>query len=435
MTAAERADLADLIVTGGDVLTVDEAGTVVPGGAVAIRDGVIAAVGPAAEVTARYAAGEVLDASGCLVLPGLVNAHTHLAMTVFRGRADDVDLQGFLAEVIAAEVALLSPEMVAVGVECAIAESVRSGVTGALDMYWFHEAAAEVAVRTGFRLLTGPTFMDIEGPPDGRDFTTRLDWARADLAGGRPYVMAHSTYTLDPGQLREVTALAREHDAVLHIHAAENAGEVDMVAGRYGRRPVELLDDLGLLGPDTVLAHAVHLTDGEIAALARTGTAVAHCPGSNLKLAAGVARVPELLAAGVPVGLGTDGAVSSNTLDMFTALRTAAIVHKGFSGDPTVVDARQAVRMATIGSARAVGMGDRLGSLEPGKQADLIVVDLNAPHLLPRHDPWSTLAYAATAADVRDTVVAGRVLMRDRHLTTLDESRIGNLLQRVTAAR
>jgi 5-methylthioadenosine/S-adenosylhomocysteine deaminase len=432
VTAADR---ADLIITGGEVLTVDEAGTVIGHGAVAIRDGMIAAVGPAADIATRYAAAAVLDADGCLVLPGLVNAHTHLAMTVFRGRADDVGLQGFLAEVIAAEVALLSPEMVTAGVECAIAESVRSGTSAALDMYWFHEAAAEVAERTGFRLLTGPTFMDIDEPPDGRDFTARLEWARADLAGGRPYVMAHSTYTLDPGQLREVAALAREHDAVLHIHAAENADEVDLVAGRYGRRPVELLDDLGLLGPDTVLAHAVHLTDAEIAALARTGTAVAHCPVSNLKLAAGVARVPDLLAAGVPVGLGTDGAVSSNTLDMFTALRTAAIVHKGFSGDPTAVDARQAVRMATIGAARSVGMGDRLGSLEVGKQADLIVVDLDAPHLLPRHDPWSTLAYAATAADVRDTVVAGRVLMRDRHLTTLDESEIATRLQRVTYAR
>ncbi|MBC6459616.1 amidohydrolase family protein [Actinomadura sp. HBU206391] len=431
MSGAER---ADLVVTGGDVLTVDEAGTVVGDGAVAVRDGVIAAVGPAADIAARYASAEVLDAGGCLVLPGLINAHTHLAMAVFRGRADDVDLQGFLAEVIAAEVALLSPEMVAAGVECAVAESVRSGVTAALDMYWFHETAADVAARTGFRLLTGPTFMDIDGPPDGLDFAARLEWAGADLAGGRPYVMAHSTYTLDPGQLREVAALARKHDAVLHIHAAENAGEVDMVAARYGRRPVELLDDLGLLGPGTVLAHAVHLTDAEIDALARTGTAIAHCPVSNLKLAAGVARVPDLLAAGVPVGLGTDGAVSSNTLDMFTALRTAAIVHKGFSGDPTVVDARQAVQMATIGSARAVGMGDRLGSLEVGKQADLIVVDLNAPHLLPRHDPWSTLAYAATAADVRDTVVAGRILMRDRHLTTLDESELATRLQRVTTA-
>jgi 5-methylthioadenosine/S-adenosylhomocysteine deaminase len=439
-TRPERGDrpdrTADLLVTGGDVLTVDETGTVIEGGAVAVRDGVITAVGPAAEVAAAHEPAEVLDATGCLVLPGLVNAHTHLAMTVFRGRADDVDLQGFLAEVIAAEVALLSPGTVAAGAEAAIAESIRSGVTGALDMYWFHEAAAEVAARAGFRLLTGPTFMDIGKAPDGRDFGARFEWARADAVsrphGVPPYVMAHSTYTLDPGQLREIAALAEEQGAVLHIHAAENAGEVEMVAGRYGRRPVELLEDLGLLGPRTVLAHAVHLTDAEIAALGRTGTAVAHCPVSNLKLAAGVARVPELLAAGVPVGLGTDGAVSSNTLDMFTTLRTAAIVHKGFSGDPTAVTARDAVRMATIGSARAVGLGDRLGSLERGKQADLIVVDLDAPHLWPRHDPWSTLAYAATAADVRDTVVAGRVLMRGRRLTTLDDKGIAARMDAVT---
>lgn len=424
---AQRTARADLLVRGGDVLTVDGAGTVVPAGAVAVRDGEILAVGPAAELRTRYRAAHSLDATGCLVLPGLVNAHTHLAMTLLRGRADDVTLQGFLERVIRWESELLSAENVAAAVRVAIAESVRAGVTSALDMYWFHEAAERVAREAGWRLHTGPTFMDVPAPADGIAYADRLEWARRDLAGRarrpgtRPVLFAHSTYTLSPAQLTEIAALAREFGALLHIHAAENATEVATVEERYGRRPVELLDSLGLLGPDLLLAHAVVLTGPEIAALARTGTSVAHCPVSNLKLGCGIAPVPLLLDAGVTVGLGTDGAVSSNTLDVLRALGTAALVHKA-AGDPTAVRAEQAVRMATIEGARALGLDAHLGSLEAGKRADLIVLDLGGPHLAPRHDPWSTLAYSARASDVRDTVVDGRVLMRGRTLTTLDEA-------------
>ncbi|UXY18859.1 amidohydrolase [Streptomyces cynarae] len=418
----------DLLVHGGDVLTVDDAGSVVREGAVAVRDGEIIAAGPTGELRARYAAEEEIDAGGCLVLPGLVNAHTHLAMTLLRGSADDVTLQGFLERVLRQEAELLSPEHVAAGVRAAVAESVRAGVTSALDMYWFHEAAERVALEAGWRLLAGPTFMDVPDSPDGRAYGERMEWARRDLAarsgerpGFRPVVFAHSAYTLSPDQLIGIAALAREFGALLHLHAAENATEVATVEARYGRRPVELLDQLGVLGPDVLLAHAVDLTGPEIAALARTGTAVAHCPVSNLKLGCGIAPVPRLLDAGVTVGLGTDGAVSSNTLDVFDAMRQAALVHKA-AGDPTAVAAEQAVRMATIEGARALGLGDRLGSLEAGKRADMIVLDLGRPHLRPRHDVWATLAYAAHSADVRDTVVDGRILMRDRVLTTLDEA-------------
>ncbi|MFF0012238.1 amidohydrolase [Streptomyces sp. NPDC005374] len=424
----------DLLVHGGDVLTVDEAGTVVHSGAVAVHEGVIVAVGPADELCTRFTAEESIDADGCLVLPGLVNTHTHLAMTLLRGRADDVTLQGFLERVLPAEAELLTPKNVAAAVRLAIAESVRAGVTSALDMYWFHEAAEQAAREAGWRLLSGPTFMDVPEPPDGIEYGQRLAWARRDLeargparGGRRPVVFAHSTYTLSPGQLTEIAALAREFGALLHIHAAENATEVATVEVRHDKRPVELLDSLGLLGPDLLIAHAVDLTGPEIAALARTGTSVAHCPVSNLKLGCGIAPVPRLLSAGVTVGLGTDGAVSSNSLDVLGAVRQAALVHKA-GGDPTAVGAERAVRMATVEGARALGLADRLGTLEAGKRADLIVLDLNAPHLRPLHDPWSTLAYAAHSADVRDTVVDGRVLMRDRALRTLDvESVIAEL--------
>ncbi|MGW5652096.1 amidohydrolase [Streptomyces humi] len=420
---------ADLLVHGGDVLTVDDAGTLVRDGAVAVRDGEILAVGPTDALRARYTAADTLDATGCLVMPGLVNTHTHLAMTLLRGRADDVTLQGFLERVIRWEGELLSPENVAAAVRVAVAESVRAGVTSALDMYWFHEAAERAAREAGWRLHTGPTFMDVPDPADGIAYEDRLEWARRDLAarparpGTRPVLFAHSTYTLSPEQLTGIAALAREFGALLHIHAAENAIEVATVEVAHGRRPVELLDRLGLLGPDLLIAHAVDLTGPEIAALARTGTSVAHCPVSNLKLGCGIAPVPRLLGAGVTVGLGTDGAVSSNTLDLLGAVRQAALVHKA-GGDPTAVGAEQAVRMATVEGARALGLDGQLGSLEPGKRADLIVLDLGRPHLTPRHDVWSMLAYAAQASDVRDTVVDGRVLMRDRALTTLDEAAV-----------
>ncbi|MFD7713667.1 amidohydrolase [Streptomyces sp. NPDC059786] len=421
-------DNVDLLVHGGDVLTVDDAGTVVRDGAVAVRRGEIVAVGPAPDLAARYTADEEIDATGCLVLPGLINTHTHLAMTLLRGRADDVTLQGFLERVLKWESELLTPGNVAAAVRLAVTESVRSGVTSALDMYWFHEAAETVARETGWRLHTGPTFMDVPDPADGIAYEDRLAWARRDLEargpatpGRRPVLFAHSAYTLAPEQLTGIFALGREFGALVHIHAAENAGEVATVEVRYGKRPVELLDSLGLLGPDVLLAHAVDLTGAEIAALARTGTAVAHCPVSNLKLGCGIAPVPRLLSAGVTVGLGTDGAVSSNTLDVLGAVRQAALVHKA-GGDPTAVGAEQAVRMATAEGARALGLGEHLGSLEAGKRADLIVLDLSAPHLQPRHDPWSTLAYAAHPSDVRDTVVDGRVLMRERVLTTVDEA-------------
>ncbi|MGC0421928.1 amidohydrolase family protein [Embleya sp. AB8] len=414
--------MIDLLVTGGAVLTADAADTYLPDGAVAIDGGRIVAVGGATELRARFPAAPTLDARGCLVLPGLVNAHAHSAMTLFRGTADDVDLQVFLARLVAAESAVLTAEVVRVAVRLALAESIRAGVTTAMDMYWFPEAGLAAAAEAGFRLVTGPTFMDVPDPPDGLDFAARLRAAPALLAGtATRCVTPHSTYTLDPEQLRRVAELAREHDALLHIHAAENAGEVAMVQARHARRPVELLHDLGLLRPGTLLAHAVCLTDAEIALIAASGAGVAHCPVSNLKLASGVARLPELLAAGVPVGLGTDGAVSANALDLFGPIRAAATLHRAATGDPTLIGARTSVRMATVDGARAIGLGALTGSLEVGKAADLVVLDLRRPHLTPRHDPWSMLAYAAGPADVRDTVIDGRIVLRDRRLLTIDE--------------
>jgi 5-methylthioadenosine/S-adenosylhomocysteine deaminase len=435
--------VADLLVKGGTVLPVDGPGTVVPDGAVAVRDGVIVAVGPAAEVARSFEAAETLDATGCLVLPGLVNTHAHLAMNLFRGEADDVSLEQFLERLLAAELAQLDASAVAVGVEAALAECLRGGVTTALDMYWYPEAAREVADRVGFRLLNGPSFMDVIDP-DGRDFDARLTWAEELLATRRAaapaapaWVMPHSAYMLSREQLDRVMALAARFDARVHVHAAESPGEDDAVVARHAARPLPALGAAGVLGPGTVVAHAVQLDDADVALLAATGTAVAHCPVSNLNLGCGIAPLPALLDAGVQVGIGTDGAASAGALDMFAGIRLAALLHKGTTRDPRTVGAERAVRMATAGGAAVLGLADEIGSLTVGRRADLIVCDLDRPHVAPNPDPWSAVAYGLTAGDVRHTVVDGRVLLRNRVLATIDEraalDRITELRRRRTA--
>lgn len=432
---------ADLLVAGGNVLTVDDDGCVIPDGAVAVQDGEIVAVGPCAELTSRFAAAETLDASGCLVMPGLVNTHAHLAMNLFRGEADDVSLERFLRQLVRAELVQLTAEAVAVGVEAALAECLRGGITTALDMYWYPEAATEVAARVGFRLLNGPSFMDVVDP-DGRSFDRRMQWAEDLLArqhaedpAAPAWVMPHSAYMLSREQLDRIMALARRFDARVHVHAAESPGEDDAVLDRHGSRPMTVLAEAGVLGPRTVVAHAVQLDDDDIALLAETGTAVAHCPLSNLHLGCGIAPLPELIRAGVPVGLGTDGAASAGALDLFAGIRLAALLHKAVTRDPRTIGAERAVRLATSGGAETLGLGERIGALIPGRRADLIVVDVDRPHVVPNIDVWSAVAYDLTAADVRHTVVEGRVLMRDRTLTTIDERAVLDRMKQLRRAR
>ncbi len=423
---AERA--GELVIAHGTVITVDAADTVIADGAVAIEGDEIVAVGPTAAVAADRPGATVLDAAGGIVLPGLVNAHTHLAMTMFRGYADDVDLAAFLGRVFPAEDRVLTAETVAVGAEVAIAEQLRAGITSALDMYWFPEAAAAVADRAGFRLHHGPVFLGAPGP-DRVPFDERLARLPAWFADhgtttGSPrngrWALPHGTYTLEPGQLQAVGDAVRRLGGRLHIHAAETAAEVATVLERHGRRPVELLDHLGLLGPDVVLAHTVHLTSAEIERLSATGTVTVHNPASNLKLASGFAPVAALRAAGVAVALGTDGCASANDLDPFLAMRLAAVVTKAVNGDPAVLGAHEVVRMATAAGAHALGLAGRLGTLEVGRRADVVALHADRPHLVPSYDPVSTVVYAAGRADVRHVVVDGRLVVRDGECLTLD---------------
>ncbi|MEZ5114659.1 MAG: amidohydrolase family protein [Candidatus Nanopelagicales bacterium] len=411
----------DLLIAHATVVTVDPHDRVVEDGAVAVSDGRIAWVGPTAEAASAVAAAETVDARGGILLPGLVNAHTHLAMTLFRGLADDRDLQAFLGVVVPAESAVLSRDTVTTGVELAVAESFLAGSTAALDMYFFHEAARNVASRSGFRLHAGPVLVGPPGP-DGRTFADRMRWAEADLAAtdGPRWLMPHSTYLLDPGQLAEIGLLARRYDARVHIHAAENAAEVADVRHRFGGTPIDVLEGAGLLDPQLTMAHAVVLTDDEVARIAAAGSVVVHCPASNLKLASGFCRTSTLAAAGVTLALGTDGAASSNDLDLFRALRLAAVVDPAYVGDAARMPASTVLRAGTAGGAAALGIADRVGSVEVGKQADLLLLDGDSPALTPCPDPTSAVVYAASRADVRSVWVDGRAVLADRRLTTLD---------------
>jgi 5-methylthioadenosine/S-adenosylhomocysteine deaminase len=419
--SAEHADVvdrADLAVVDATVLTMDAANTVLTGATVLVTGDRITAVGPPTDPP--VAADRTIDAGGAIVLPGLVDAHAHLAMTIFRGLADDVGLETFLARLLPVEDAVLAAETVAAGTALAVAECLRGGITTVLDMYFFPEAAAAVAADAGLDLRGGPVFVEADGP-DHRPFGERLAWARELLEGTPPerrWVAPHSTYLLAWDQLRAVGELAAETGAGVHVHAAETVAELATVRARHGRSPIEVLRDTGLLGPRTVLAHGVHLTDGDLALVAERGAAVAHCPASNQKLGSGFARLPELLAAGVGVALGTDGAASANDLDLWLAMRLAEYPLAARAG-PGTIAARDVVGMATTAGARALGAFDG-GEIAAGRRADLVVLDPSSPSLAPAYDPVAVAAYAAGRGDVRWVVAGGRVVVDDRRLVTID---------------
>jgi 5-methylthioadenosine/S-adenosylhomocysteine deaminase len=411
----------DVLIRGGHVLTLNTANTEYKRGAVGVRDGHIAWVS-AEPIPAGVTAAITIDAEGCVVLPTFVNAHTHLAMTLFRGLADDMDLQRFLAVLTKEETRVLTADSVRGGAEVACLESLLAGTGAALDMYWFDQQAAAAGRKYGVQVETGPAFADFD-TPERLSFEEKLAKAEEQLAAhpagapGAPWVMPHGTYTLTEPRLTALGELSQRYGARVHVHASENAREVADVQRLHGARPIEVLHRTGLLTERTVVAHAVELTDSDIALLASTGASVAHCPWSNLKLAAGVAPVTALLDAGVTVALGTDGAVSSNSLEMWSALRLAASVHKWREKDPAAVGARTVVRMATASGAAALGLDD-LGSLEPGKRATLQVVRLDGTHHFGPGDVWSSLAYSARPSDVRDVLIDGVVVVRAGALAT-----------------
>jgi 5-methylthioadenosine/S-adenosylhomocysteine deaminase len=419
-----------LIVTGGTVVTMDADARILSRGAVAIEGRDIVAVDTADAVAQRFTAAETIDATGQVVMPGLINTHTHAPMVLYRGLADDLALMDWLQKYIfPAEAKTVSPEFVRAGTRLAALEMIQSGTTAYADMYYFEEEIAKVTRDAGIRGVLGETIIqfpvpDAKTPQDGiaRAAAFIRQWKDDELIV--PAIAPHSMYTLERDTLKEIRSVAdREHAPVI-IHLAETQDEVTIARDKYKMTPVQFLESIGFWGERTLAAHGVHLTPEDIAILAKRKVGVSHNPESNMKLASGAAPVIELQKAGVTVSLGTDGAASNNDLDMFEAMRQAAFLHKLVTKDPRALPAQDALRMATIDGARTLGLDRQIGSLETGKRADLIVVSMRSARQTPMYDPLSHLVYVTHGDDVRTTVVNGRILMRDRRMLTLNENEI-----------
>ncbi len=420
-----KKEKVDILLLNGLVLTMDPASTIYDPGGIAVRSGKIVSVGPSELIQSAFESSETLDISGCVALPGLINSHTHAAMTLFRGLADDLPLMDWLQSHIFPAEKQLTEEWVYWGTMLACAEMIRSGTTAFCDMYLFEHKVAEAAKKAGVRALVGEVLYDFPSPcygpvENGLKHTELLieKWRGDPLVSIA--VEPHSLYTCSPDLLKKCSRMAADHDVPLVVHLSENEAEVKQVMSSYGRRPVAHLDAIGMLDPRLIADHCVALDDNDIRLLAQNRVKVVHNPESNMKLASGIAPVPRLIEAGVTVALGTDGCASNNNLDMFGEMDTCAKLHKAEALDPTVLSAETALRMATVSGAAALGREEKTGQIARGMQADLIVVDFRKPNLTPVYNPVSHLVYAADAADVLHTIIDGRFVMKDRALLTLD---------------
>ncbi|MBM9536924.1 amidohydrolase [Desulfobulbus alkaliphilus] len=424
----------DLILTGRTLVTMDTRQPLIAAGGIATIGDTIVAVGTAEDLLARYQAAMVLNEPHGLIMPGLVNVHTHAAMALFRGLADDLPLMQWLQEYIFPVEAILTGELVYQGTLLSLCEMIRSGTTSFCDMYLFADDVARAAVLSGMRAWIGEVLYDFPSPNYGA-LENGFAYTQDLLARYREHPLItitldpHAVYTCSPGLLTRLGTMARDEGALYIIHLSENEEEVRTCQERYGCSPVEHLESLELLGPQVVADHCTVLTEAEIALLAERQVKVAHCPESNLKLASGIAPIVQMLQAGITVGIGTDGSASNNDVDMFGEMNTAAKIHKLSHMDPTVMNAATCLHAATLGGAAVLGAEKLIGSLEPGKKADCIVLDLDQPHLTPMYHPVSHLVYAARGGDVLHSLINGRLVMRDRQILTLDEA---GILARIT---
>ena len=414
---------ADLIIKNGTILTMDSKNSILENGFLSVRGDAISHMGTGNRPSIKT--DKIIDAKGGLVLPGLVNGHTHAAMTLFRGLADDLPLMQWLENYIFPAERNMDAEFVYTGTLLALAEMILSGTTTFCDMYLFEEEVAKAAKKAGVRCLVGEVLYDFPSPnygsvEKGIEYTESLIQKWQDDPIVSIAVEPHSLFTCSPELLTASNELALKHGVPLIIHVAETLNEVSEIKRKYAKTPIEHLDSLGLLGAHLIADHCVHLGQSEITKMAECDVKVVHNPESNMKLASGIAPIPELIKQGVTVGLGTDGCASNNNLDLFSEMDTAAKLHKVHTMDPTVVDAVTVLRMATIEGARALGLQDITGSLEIGKKADVIVIDTHKPHLTPMYNATSHLVYAASGNDVIHSVINGKLIMEDRKLLTLD---------------
>jgi 5-methylthioadenosine/S-adenosylhomocysteine deaminase len=427
---AAAKERVDLLVTNGTVITMDAQRRVIENGAVAVRGDSIVAVGSSADIAAQYDATKIVDAHGAIVMPGLINGHAHAAMSLFRGVADDLSLDDWLKKYIfPAEARNVTEDFVVWGTRLGILEMMRGGITTYADMYYFEDAVARVTKEAGMRGVLGETIIDFPAP-DNKTVSQALEYTQKfiDHWKGDSLIVAaaapHSMYTCSAKTLQDAAALARRNHAPILIHIAEAPFELQLSREKYGITPVGYLAREGILGPDVVGAHCVWVDQADIATLVQFGVGCVNNPSSNMKTAAGVMPVINMLAAGEAIGLATDGAASNNNQDLFEEMDLAAKLQKITRMDSRALPAEQVVEMATIGGARAIHLEKLIGSLEAGKKADLILVDTTAPHATPMYNVYSQLVYALKATDVRTVAIGGKIVMEDRRMLTLDEPAI-----------
>lgn len=421
----------DLIVHGRYVVTMSHDNLVIEHGAVAVKDGVIVAIGGGVEIAAKFTAKKEISGKDRILLPGLINGHTHTAMVLFRGMADDLPLMTWLQNYIfPMEGQFVDPEFIEVGMKLACLEMIKGGTTSFVDMYFYADKGAEIIERCGLRAILGSPSIDFPSPGfNGWDdsFAAAVKFVKTYKSkSGRviPAFAPHAPYTVSAEHMAQVSRVALELNAPVTTHLSEDRAELALVLDRYNTTPIKHVASLGLLKNKLIAAHVVHPTDEEIQLLVKYKVGVIHNPTSNLKTAAGVSPVPEMLRQGVRVGLGTDGAVSNNDLNMWEEIRLAALIHKGVNYDATVMSAKTVMYMATKGGAEAVGLDHLVGELAVGKRADLIQVDLSGPHMTPLYDVISHLVYAVASNDVVTTIVDGNILMLDGEVLTLDGEEI-----------
>ncbi|MEW6109696.1 MAG: amidohydrolase [Nitrospirota bacterium] len=421
---------ADIIVKADFVLKMDRDFSVIENGAIAVKDNRIVFAGNAAETEKKYSSRKIIGGKGKIAFPGLINTHTHAAMVYFRGLADDLPLKVWLEEHIwPAEGRWLSREFVGDAVELACLEMLKAGITAYNDMYFFGDSIGRATKKAGMRAVVGVGILDF---PSKSASTTEEYFANAEnfireYSGDGlivPGIAPHAPYTCAPENMLRAKKIAEQYNAPVHVHLSETEWEVREIKKRYGKTPIALLNSIGFLDERVIAAHCVWPTDEEIEILAGTKTGVAHCIESNLKLASGIAPVVKMLNAGVRVTFGTDGAASNNDLNILSEMSTAAKLHKSVSGDPTALNAKQAMLMATRWGAEALGLGSITGSIEEGKAADIVVADLKKPHLTPMYDVYSHIVYSMNPADIETVVVNGRVVVNSGKLLTMDESEV-----------
>ncbi len=418
----------DLIIRNGTIVTMDARRRVIENGAVAVDKDKIVAVGTVAEIAQNYQSKQTIDSTGKVLIPGLINTHTHVPMSLFRGIADDLDLQEWLQKFIfPAEAKNVTEDFVRVGTRLGLAEMIRGGTTTYCDMYYFEDAVADETFKAGVRGVLGETIIDFP-VADNKTHEEALAYAEKYINKWKnnslvtPAIAPHAPYTVSTEHLSNVKRLADKTNAPIIIHVAETKKELDDSLKDKKLSPVAYLESIGFLSNRVIAAHTVHISDAEIDVLKKNSVGAAHCPQSNMKLASGVAPVPRMLEKDLAVGLGTDGAASNNDLDLWEEMDTAAKLHKLISNDPKVLTAEQAFEMATIRGARALHLDEQIGSIEAGKLADIVILDFDSVHQTPFYSIYSSLVYATKASDVRTVIVNGKVLMRDKQLLTLEEN-------------